>query len=132
MKNILSEKVNALAESETLKMARMGRELKAKGHDVISLSLGEPDFDTPNHIKKAAFQALKDGYIRRIYESDGTVTEQFVKPGEPAIWLEPDVRKYFPTAEAVNTALRSLITVIERTPRKEKTHARRRAKTVTT
>ncbi len=64
MKNVLSEKVNALSESETLKMARMGRELKAKGHDVISLSLGEPDFDTPNHIKKAAFQALKDGFTK--------------------------------------------------------------------
>jgi aspartate aminotransferase len=62
--SILSEKVNALAESETLKMARMGRELKALGHDVISLSLGEPDFDTPVHIKKAANQALKDGYTK--------------------------------------------------------------------
>jgi aspartate aminotransferase len=62
--SILSEKVNALAESETLKMARMARELKAQGHDVISLSLGEPDFDTPAHIKKAANQALKDGYTK--------------------------------------------------------------------
>jgi aspartate aminotransferase len=62
--SILSEKVNALAESETLKMARMGRELKAQGHDVISLSLGEPDFDTPVHIKRAATQALKDGYTK--------------------------------------------------------------------
>ena len=43
---ILSERVNNLAESETLKMARMARELRALGHDVISLSLGEPDFDT--------------------------------------------------------------------------------------
>ena len=42
----------------------MGRELKALGHDVISLSLGEPDFDTPNHIKEAAYQALKDGYTK--------------------------------------------------------------------
>jgi aspartate aminotransferase len=62
--SILSEKVNALAESETLKMARMARELKAQGHDVISLSLGEPDFDTPVHIKRAATQALKDGYTK--------------------------------------------------------------------
>lgn len=62
--NILSKRVMALAESETLKMARMARELRALGHDVISLSLGEPDFDTPDHIKEAAYQALKDGYTK--------------------------------------------------------------------
>jgi aspartate aminotransferase len=61
---ILSQRVLGLAESETLKMARMARELRALGHDVISLSLGEPDFDTPNHIKEAAYQALKDGYTK--------------------------------------------------------------------
>ena len=61
---VLSQRVQQLAESETLKMARMARELRAIGHDVISLSLGEPDFDTPNHIKEAAYQALKDGYTK--------------------------------------------------------------------
>jgi aspartate aminotransferase len=60
----LSERVQSLSESETLKMARMARELRALGHDVISLSLGEPDFDTPDHIKEAAYQALKDGYTK--------------------------------------------------------------------
>lgn len=64
MSEMLSQRVLALAESETLKMARMARELKALGHDVISLSLGEPDFDTPDHIKDAAYQALKDGYTK--------------------------------------------------------------------
>jgi aspartate aminotransferase len=61
---ILSDRVLGLAESETLKMARMARELRAKGFDVISLSLGEPDFDTPNHIKEAAWEALQDGYTK--------------------------------------------------------------------
>ncbi len=61
---MLSERVIALSESETLKMARMARELRAQGHDVISLSLGEPDFDTPEHIKSAATQALHDGYTK--------------------------------------------------------------------
>lgn len=60
--NRLSTLVNSMAESETLKMARMARELKAQGFDVISLSLGEPDFDTPVHIKDAAKKALDDGY----------------------------------------------------------------------
>jgi len=62
--NILSQRVQSLAESETLKMARMGRELRAQGYDIISLSLGEPDFDTPDYIKEAAYQALKDGYTK--------------------------------------------------------------------
>ena len=61
---VLSQRVQNLAESETLKMARMARELRALGHDVISLSLGEPDFDTPDHIKEAAYQALKAGYTK--------------------------------------------------------------------
>jgi aspartate aminotransferase len=61
---MLSKRVQNLAESETLKMARMARELRALGHDVISLSLGEPDFDTPDHIKDAAYQALKEGYTK--------------------------------------------------------------------
>lgn len=62
--SVLSQRVLHLAESETLKMARMARELRALGHDVISLSLGEPDFDTPAHIKEAAYQALQDGYTK--------------------------------------------------------------------
>ncbi len=64
MQQVLSQRVLALSESETLKMARMARELRAQGHDVISLSLGEPDFDTPDHIKEAAYQALKDSYTK--------------------------------------------------------------------
>ena len=43
----VSERLNRLSESATLAMARMSRELKMQGHDVIALSLGEPDFDTP-------------------------------------------------------------------------------------
>jgi aspartate aminotransferase len=61
---ILSQRIQNLSESETLKMARMAREMRAQGHDVISLSLGEPDFDTPDHIKEAAYRALKDGYTK--------------------------------------------------------------------
>jgi len=49
-------------EPETLKMAKLGRELRAKGIDVIDLSLGEPDFDTPRHIKEAAVKAIQDNW----------------------------------------------------------------------
>ena len=50
----VSERLNRLAESATLAMARMSRELKAEGYDIIALSLGEPDFDTPDFIKESA------------------------------------------------------------------------------
>jgi len=53
-----------MKESATLKMAALGREVKAQGHDVISLSLGEPDFDTPVHIKDAAKAALDAGQTK--------------------------------------------------------------------
>ncbi|MGB3801638.1 MAG: pyridoxal phosphate-dependent aminotransferase [Lewinella sp.] len=57
----LSKRVSNMEESATLRMAQLGREVMAQGHDVISLSLGEPDFDTPNHIKEAAKKALDAG-----------------------------------------------------------------------
>ena len=49
-KNIISERILNLEESATLLMSKLARELKAKGQDVISLSLGEPDFDTPDNV----------------------------------------------------------------------------------
>lgn len=49
-------------EPETLKMAKLGRELRAQGNDITDLSLGEPDFDTPIHIKEAAKKAIDDNY----------------------------------------------------------------------
>ena len=58
----LSERINRLAESATLAMARMSRELKAEGKDVIALSLGEPDFNTPEFIKNAAKEAITKNY----------------------------------------------------------------------
>jgi aspartate aminotransferase len=58
----LSSLLSRFAEPETLKMAKLGRELRAKGVDVIDLSLGEPDFDTPQHIKDAAKKAIDDNW----------------------------------------------------------------------
>lgn len=58
----LSERLNAMEESATIAMSRKSRELKAEGKDVISLSLGEPDFNTPEFIKEAAVQAMKDNF----------------------------------------------------------------------
>ncbi len=58
----LSNRINNLSESATIKMAKLGRELAAKGVDVISLSFGEPDFHTPEHIKEAAKVAMDQNY----------------------------------------------------------------------
>lgn len=58
----LAKRVDRLTESKTLKMARLSRELKDKGVDIISLSLGEPDFDTPDFVQDAAIKAMKDGF----------------------------------------------------------------------
>ena len=59
---ILSSLLNRFNEPETLKMARLGREWRARGADVVDLSLGEPDFDTPEHIKEAAKKAIDDNW----------------------------------------------------------------------
>jgi aspartate aminotransferase len=58
----LSSRLQLFAEPETLKMAKLGRELRAQGADVIDLSLGEPDFDTPDHIKIALKKAVDENY----------------------------------------------------------------------
>lgn len=60
----LSNRINNLSESATLKMTKLGRELAAKGINVISLSVGEPDFNTPEHVKDAAKKALDDNFTR--------------------------------------------------------------------
>jgi aspartate aminotransferase len=60
--NHLSQRVNQLEESATIAMARVSRELQEQGHDIISLSLGEPDFITPENIRNAAKKAIDDGY----------------------------------------------------------------------
>ncbi len=58
----LSSLLQRFNEPETLRMAKLGRELRAQGADVTDLSLGEPDFDTPEHIKQAAIKAIQDNY----------------------------------------------------------------------
>jgi aspartate aminotransferase len=61
MNSILSDRILNMEESATLAMAKKARELKAQGIDIISLSLGEPDFKTPQHIQQAAKDAIDEG-----------------------------------------------------------------------
>lgn len=58
----LSSLLNRFSEPETLKMAKLGRQLRAQGIDIVDLSLGEPDFNTPDHIKEAAKKAIDDNF----------------------------------------------------------------------
>lgn len=62
MNHLLSDRINNLSTSQTLAMAALARELKAQGKDIISLSLGEPDFNTPDFIKEAAKKAIDENY----------------------------------------------------------------------
>lgn len=62
--NQLSDRLNRLAPSATLAMSQKSAELKAQGVDVINLSVGEPDFNTPDHIKEAAKRAVDENYSR--------------------------------------------------------------------
>jgi len=56
--NIISQRIQSITESATLEMTRRSRELKAQGHDIINLSIGEPDFNTPDPVKQAAKEAI--------------------------------------------------------------------------
>ena len=60
----LSDRINRLAPSATLAMSQKSSEMKAQGVDVINLSVGEPDFNTPDHIKEAAKKAIDENYSR--------------------------------------------------------------------
>ena len=62
--NTLSDRLNRLAPSATLAMSQRSSELKAQGIDVINMSVGEPDFNTPDHIKAAAIKAVEENYSR--------------------------------------------------------------------
>ena len=62
--NQLSDRLNSLSPSATLAMSQKSSELKAQGVDVINLSVGEPDFNTPDHIKEAAKKAIDENYSR--------------------------------------------------------------------
>ncbi len=60
----LAKRLQRIEEPQTIKMAKLSRELRAQGKDIIDLSLGEPDFATPSHIVEAAIQAMNDGYTK--------------------------------------------------------------------
>src|ERR1700727_3376813 len=61
---LLAQRLSSITEPQTIKMAKLSRELKAKGINIVDLSLGEPDFRTPEHICNAAVKAINDGFTK--------------------------------------------------------------------
>ena len=68
--SIISDSLKKIKPSPTIAVPQKARELKAAGKDVIGLGAGEPDFDTPDNIKKAAVKAIRKGDTCLLYTSD--------------------------------------------------------------
>ena len=82
--NLISDRVKSIKPSPTMAVTSKARELKAKGKDVIGLGAGEPDFDTPQHIKKAAIKAIEEGKTKytavdRIPELKEAIGKKFLR-----------------------------------------------------
>lgn len=80
-----------------------------------------PEYDFRGGVRGKHYRAYRRGHTVTIHKSDGTTDVQHFKLEEGAVLLEPDVRQYFPDSEAVNKALRGLITLL---PKKTKPRAR--------
>jgi len=89
--------------------------------------LPEYDLRKMKMVRGKYYKALQHGHTRSIRHADGSITEEFIKPGATVV-LDDDVREYFHSAQAVNHALRLLIRVAEQMPRKEKSQVKRRSK----
>ncbi len=87
--------------------------------------LAEYDFTGMKGVRGKYYKAYRQGHTVKIHQEDGTVTTQYFALEEGAVLLEPDVREYFPDSDAVNNALRGLITLI---PKNRKTVKRRKVK----
>ena len=77
-----------------------------------------PEYDFRGAVRGKYYKPLHRGYTVHVHRADGTTIVQHFKLEEGTVMLQPDVREYFPDSEAVNTALRSLITLITQMPSK--------------
>jgi hypothetical protein len=86
-----------------------------------AVMLAEYDFTGRKGVRGKYYQAYRQGHQVRVRQGDGTVTVKYFTLEEGAVMLEPDVREYFPDADKVNTALRSLISLIPKKTIKRRT-----------
>lgn len=82
--------------------------------------LPEYDFTGKKGVRGKYYRAYRQGHTVKIYKADGTISVRYFTLEDGAVMLEPDVRLYFPNSDAVNTALRALITLIPATSTKRK------------
>ena len=80
-----------------------------------------PEYDFRGGVRGKHYKAYRQGHTVKIHKIDGTTEVQYFTLQDGAVMLEPDVRKYFPDSQAVNSALRTLITLI---PKKRETTAK--------
>ena len=100
MENILSDRLNRLSPSATLAMSQRSSELKAQGVDIINMSVGEPDFNTPDHIKEAA---IMDG--AGFWQRFRNVTGPFIAPAFTyciPLWMASGLRQFDYTCVATS------------------------------
>lgn len=83
-----------------------------------------PEYDFSGGVRGKYFRAYRQGYTVTVYKDDETVEVRQFKPAEGVVVLDRDVRKYFPDAESVNSALRALIALFPQKPHKTKTKTR--------
>ena len=81
----LADVLSRVKPSATMTVTQKARDLKAKGRDIISLSVGEPDFDTPDNVKEAAIAAIKRGEVRAIESGSGRIRLR----DSPPPWSRP-------------------------------------------
>ena len=95
--NVLSASLNRVAPSATMAVTQTARDMKAAGVDVIGLGAGEPDFDTPDHIKMAAIEALHEGKtnytnVDGIPELKAAITAKFKRDNNCLLYTSPSPR----------------------------------------
>lgn len=96
---------------------------KASAEHISEREDMKPEYDfskMKGAVRGKYYKAYRAGHKVKIHKADGSTSSRWFKLEEGAVMLEPDVRKYFPTAESVNKALRSLISII---PKKRRTSA---------
>jgi hypothetical protein len=72
-----------------------------------------PEYDFSGGVRGKHYKAYRKGHTVKIHKTDGTVSIQYFEPREGSVLLEPEVREYFPDSDAVNTALRCLIPLMQ-------------------
>ncbi len=100
----ISERLQAVQPSATMVITQQAREMKSNGHDVIGLSVGEPDFDTPEHIRQAAYDAIQAGHTRYtavdgVPELKAAICEKFLR--DNALSFDPSEITVAPGGKAI-------------------------------